>query len=147
MKNVFIALVGLIISTALQAQSNQEVAIRQVLQEAYADGVFNQGNLAAVEKGFAASFTMFSLTADDSLKTISKSDWLERVKRNQEMGYYPVPEEKAVRLEFLNIDVEGKCAMVKLNFYQGQKLGYVDFIGLYQFSDGWKMVSKSFRTL
>jgi len=34
--------------------------------------------------------------------------------------------------------------MAKIDFYVGDKLTYVDYISLYKFEEGWKMVNKIF---
>jgi hypothetical protein len=128
-------------------QIKEEEAIINVLQESYVKGVFNEGNRALVQEGFAAAFTMFSLTADGTVKTITKADWLRRVQENKAKGRYPAKEENKVRIVIKKVEVADTAAMVKLHFYRGEHLRYVDFIGLYRFKTGWKIISKTFTSV
>ena len=126
------------------AYGTHEDAIREVLKEAYIDGVFNEGNLTNIQQGFADEFKLFGLTPEGEIQVITKKDWLERVRQNQREGRYPATGSDFVRMEIRDIDVEQNTAMVKLNFYRGNKLEYIDFIGLYHCPSGWKIVSKTF---
>jgi hypothetical protein len=49
-----------------------------------------------------------------------------------------------VSVKFLNIDVEGTAAVAKVEFYTGNTLRYIDFLSLYKFESGWKIVGKIF---
>jgi len=49
-----------------------------------------------------------------------------------------------VRVNLLAVNVSGKEASVKLEFYVADKLTYIDYLSLYKFEDGWKIVSKIF---
>lgn len=50
-------------------------------------------------------------------------------------------------IKFKSIDATGTSAMAKIEFYIGNKLTYVDYISVYKFKDGWKIVDKIFYKL
>lgn len=119
-------------------------AIKEVIKEAYVDGVFNEGNLRNIELGFSEDFEMLSFEGNQ-VKSTSRADWMQRVKANQAAGKYPPVAQEMVRVDYLSIDVEGDVAMAKLRFYRGNKLEYIDFITLFHFEEGWKLVSKVYH--
>jgi hypothetical protein len=45
-------------------------------------------------------------------------------------------------VEFVNIDISGSAACAKIELYQNKKKIFTDYLSLYKFSDGWKIVSK-----
>lgn len=125
-------------------RGTQQDAIKEVIKEAYVDGVFNEGNLRNIELGFSEDFKMLSLE-NNKVKTISRADWMQRVKANQAAGKYPPAAQERVRVDYLSVDVEGDVAVAKLRFYRGNKLEYIDFITLYRFEEGWKLISKVYH--
>lgn len=129
---------------AQTAMGSPQDAIKEVIKEAYVDGVFNEGNLRNIELGFAADFKMLSLE-DNEIKVTTLADWIRRVKENQAAGNYPPEPQKMVRVDYLSIDVEGDVAVAKLRFYRGNKLEYIDFITLFHFDEGWKITGKVFH--
>ena len=54
------------------------------------------------------------------------------------------PKEK-VSFKFLMVDVVGNAGFAKIEFYKGDKLAYTDFLSLYRFKDGWKLVAKIYN--
>ena len=44
--------------------------------------------------------------------------------------------------KFLVVDVTGSAASVKLELHQGDKRIFTDYLSLYKFPDGWKIVGK-----
>jgi hypothetical protein len=145
--NLLLLLLSFSVSAFSQAESTygtSAVAIQKVLKEAYIDGVFNKGIVSNVELGFSGAFTMFSLSEDGTLKTVGKQDWIDRVRQLQAEGFYPAVGENFVHMKIVSINIEDKAAMVKLQFYRGTELAYIDFIGLYYYNEDWKIVSKIF---
>jgi len=43
------------------------------------------------------------------------------------------------------VDVVGNAGIAKIEFYKGEKLAYTDFLSLYKFNDGWKLVAKIYQ--
>jgi hypothetical protein len=121
----------------------EESAVREAILAAYQEGICNVGDVEAIRKGFHEAFTMYG-TREGVLWTRSLDQWIASVEKNKEDGKYP-PEEK-VTLEFPMIDITGNTAMVKTAFYRGTELAYSDYLSLYKFNDGWKIVAKVFHT-
>ena len=43
------------------------------------------------------------------------------------------------------MDVTGNAATVRLELYRDGKHAFTDYLSLYRFPDGWKIVSKTFQ--
>ena len=54
----------------------------------------------------------------------------------------PVKDEEKVTAKFPIIDITGNAAMVKLEYYKGGNHVFTDYLSLYKFEEGWKIVSK-----
>ena len=46
--------------------------------------------------------------------------------------------------EFLQIDITGNAAMAKINLKKNDVLIFTDYLLLYKFEEGWRIVSKTF---
>ena len=127
------------------AQTNDSLkdadAIKQVIQTAYVDGIQNNGEIEAIERGFHPDFEMLILR-NNVLSTFSISKWIESIRRRKADPTTAVRPE--VSCKFLNIDVTGDAAVAKLELYQEGKLLFTDYICLYRFDEGWTIVSKLF---
>ena len=96
-------------------------------------------DVEAIKKGFHPSFNIIGLGRDDIWKYPIYS-WMKSVKQRKKDGKYP-PKEK-ITFKFLIVDVVGNAGMAKIEFYKGDKLAYTDFLSLYKFSGGWRVVAK-----
>jgi hypothetical protein len=47
----------------------------------------------------------------------------------------------------LSVDVTGNVAISKIEFYEGGKKKFIDYLSLIKFEDGWKIVSKIFYAI
>lgn len=122
-------------------------AIKEVIKEAYVDGVFNEGNLRNIDLGFAQEFTMIGLDQNDSLRKASLEDWKTAVQRKQEASLFPPDKSKEVSVKYESIDLEDRFAMVKLKFYVGKDWRYTDYLTLVKLPTGWKILNKTFREM
>ena len=50
----------------------------------------------------------------------------------------------ATTCKFLNVDITGSAASVKLELYQNGSRIFTDYLSLYKFPDGWKIMSKTY---
>ena len=71
-------------------------------------------------------------------------NWIEYAEIKKAKDPAGPSEEDRVTCEFLDIDITGTAAIVKLKFLKGGKHIYTDYLSLYKFSDSWKIVSKIF---
>jgi hypothetical protein len=117
-------------------------SIRAVIQSGYVDGFFNEGSISKMKKCFHDGFVMFRRNGLD-LSKMAVNRWYDHVRTEQKMGKYPVKER--VTVKFLYIDVTGNAAMVKIALIRGGKRFYTDYLSLYKFSEGWRLVSKIYQ--
>jgi len=127
------------ISRTSEVGSNDDQAICDVVEQAYVQGIFVLRDSAAVKNGFHKDFIL-SVQRDDGIIVVSLRMWLDRLKLSGKRS------EDSVRHVFETIDVTDKTAVVKLRMYINGKQKYTDYMGLYKFSDGWKIVNKVFQS-
>ena len=144
MKKLIIVFVSLLLTLSLFAGDNGEMektAIKKVIESAYMDGLGNVGDVEAVKKGFHPGFhiTGINNSMDDTWKYPIHS-WCLSVEKKKKEGKYP-PKEK-ITFEFPLIDVTYHAAMVKVKYLKAGKLAYTDYLSLYKFKEGWKIVGK-----
>lgn len=148
MKNIYFSIVLLFIGfNALHAQNEEVAAIKEVIQEAYVDGFFNDGYLRSVELSFSEHFESIGLLENDQTKIETVEDWMAEVRRKKASGYYPAPPEDHVTVKYLHVEISRTVANVKLEFSVGGKPKYIDFLALYKFSGGWKIVNRTYHAL
>jgi hypothetical protein len=147
MKKIVLGLLVLFLTTVMlfpgdaADMEKEKAAIKKVILSAYCDGIGNVGDVEAIKKGFYKEFKLYGLNDDKSemwLFPIQK--WMEKVAKKKAEGKYP-PKEK-ISFKFPMIDVIGHAAMAKIKFYKGERLAFTDFLSLYKFKDGWKIVAK-----
>jgi len=113
-------------------------AIEEVVQIAF-DAYYNDGDIKLIKKYFHPGFNFLSMTRDNSLLYYFRHNFIDRVKQQKERGKYPP--KKRVSIKFLSIDVIGNAAAVKQDFYRGERRTCTDFLLLYKFKEGWRLVS------
>ena len=146
MKKTIILAVLMLAASALLAQSEKEAqeAIKQVILSAYVDGIQNNGEQEKIDAGFHPGFRLLGVGQGNEMWELPIYSWKERVAKDVAEGKKPRKAEEAVSVKFLDVDVTGNAAVVKLEFYVGEKLTFIDYISLYKFEEGWKIVSKIF---
>ena len=129
------------------AQTQEKEAIQQVIQEAYVEGLFNKGDVAAIRKGFHEQFMLLGRKENNHLRSLTRDEWIKIVEQKKAAGKYPPADAYKVKVEFLRIDIVEEVASVKLAFYEGEKLAYIDFLALYKFEEGWEIMNKVYHTM
>ena len=109
-------------------------AIEEVVIEGYIGPVFRSGDIEAIKKGFHPEFNMLILRENNLIK-YPLEEWIKSIKK----GEYPYT--GVVAWDILNIDITGNDAAVKVKIDIG-KTKYSDYLSLYKFKDGWKIVNK-----
>lgn len=141
MKNLFMILsVCLIITIPLTAQVNTEAekeAIKKVIVDAYVDGIFNKGDAEAVKKGWHYDCDIVTFHKGRMSK-LPAYFWVERFEKN------PVPLHEGTTHEFTYVHVTHNTGFAIVEIYQGDKHIYTDYMNLYKFNDGWKIVTKTY---
>lgn len=124
-------------STAKAQPTGDEEAIRALIQSAYVDGLQNLGDLEKTRAGFHPDFVLLGLR-DGQLTRLPIADWIASTEKRKAQGQKP----PVTTCKFLQVDITGQAAMVKLELHrEGQRI-FTDYLTLYKFPDGWKIVSK-----
>jgi hypothetical protein len=119
----------------------ERMAIQQVIEQAYVQGIHGTQDEATVRSGFHPDFRMLVLR-DDAMEGVSVGDWLGRIEgmKADNPALWSAETRHTVRL----IDVAGDAAVAKLDVYKGAAHFSTDYMLLYKFKDGWRIVSKVF---
>jgi hypothetical protein len=117
--------------------------IRRVIERAYIEGIHLEQDDAKVREGFHPEFRMLVRSDADVLK-VDPQTFLQRVKdrRASDPGFF----EEELTYDIPMIDVEGTAAVARIELSRAGKHLFTDFQLLYKFSDGWKIVSKTFHS-
>ena len=92
-KLMILSISALLFCVSLFAQSNEDTetekaAIKKVIQDAYADGFANNGDIEAMNKGFHPGFAILGIN-NNSLWIYPIYRWTETVKHKKKEGKYP----------------------------------------------------------
>ena len=116
-------------------------AIKKVIEEAYIGGIHERQDERTARKGFHQDFTMFVLK-DGTVDAVTLDSWFGRIE--QLKADAPEVWDAKTTCTFEFIDVSDDAAVVKLYVYKGETHFSTDYMLLYKFKDGWKIVSKIF---
>jgi putative lumazine-binding protein len=117
-------------------------AIEAVVRTAYVDGVHAKPSAALMRQGFHPDFHMFVLQRDGKLAAVTLDDWAARIEKGAAERKGPPP---AVKADFTRVDVAGNAAVVQLQLDRDGKHTFTDFLSLYRFPEGWRIVAKIFQ--
>lgn len=125
---------------ALFGQTDEDI-VKQVVTNAYVQGIHNGGPVENIRAGFHPTFTMLRLM-DNAVKPLSIEEWIANIEkgRAQNTNANPVKTEG----KFLSVTVAGTAANVVLELHRDNKKVFTDNLLLYKFSEGWRIVSKTF---
>jgi hypothetical protein len=132
---------ALVLPAHAAAADGDDEAVKAVIKSAYVDGVHAKGDPALMRAGFHPGFRMLVLK-DGAMTPVTLDEWAARVEKGAAERKGPPPE---IRHEFAHVDITGNAAVVGLQLYRGGKHTFTDYLSLYRFPDGWKIVSKIFQ--
>ena len=136
-----IAIISLLPFALVAGEDEEKDAIKKVIQSAYDDGLQNKGPVADVEKGFHPGFNLLGLKNDDLTKWPIYS-WIKYHEKELKENPGPPKEDEIVTCKFPVIDITGTAAIAKIELFKGGKKIFTDYLSLYKFEDGWRIVSK-----
>jgi hypothetical protein len=144
MKKLHVLLMFVLMSLVVQARTNDKeiTSIKKVIQSAYVEGIQNEGDIAKIDAGIHPDFNLLGIGENGTIWKLPIAEWKEKVIQRKKDGKLPRDKENLVSVKFFSVDVTGTAAVAKFEFYVGEQLKYVDYISLYKFEDGWKLVSK-----
>ena len=129
-------------AAAAAAQSSDADAARAVVQSAYVEGVHVSLDAAKMRLGFHPDFRMLMLR-DGKLTQVTLEEWIGRMEANAKQN--PNAPKPSIRADFPLVEVTANEAVVKVELYRDGKHAFTDYLMLYKFPDGWKIVSKIFQ--
>jgi len=144
MKKGLILIVFTIISVSLihaQDIDKEKEIIKTVIQDAYIDGLQNKGEVVDIENGFHPGFNLLGIN-HNMLTKFPIYSWIESFESRKEKDPEPPTEEDKITCKYLLIDITGNAAMAKIQLKRNNELLYTDYLQLYKFEEGWKIVSK-----
>lgn len=117
----------------------EKEAIKKVIEEAYIQGIHGNQNEKTVRSGFHHDFAMLVLQ-DNTIERVTVEEWLDRIEGIKADN----PELWAAQTtrDFLLMDVAGDAAVAKPNVHKGVTHCSTDYMLLYRFEEGWRIVSK-----
>jgi len=120
-----------------------QLAVRQVVQDAYVDGIHNYRNVEAIRQGFHPGFEMLMLR-DGELGTLPIAEWIARIEKSNADKPIPPDALRTTEATYPIIDVTADVALCKVELSREGKHIFTDYLLLYRFDDGWKIVGKAF---
>jgi hypothetical protein len=120
---------------------SEEEAIRELIEEAYIKGIHGTQDEHTVRSGFHHDFAMLVLQ-NNTIDRVNVDEWLARVEGMKADN--PNLWSAEIRHEFRLIDATGYAAVAKLDVYKADTHFSTDYMLLYRFEEGWRIVSKVF---
>ncbi|RPH32244.1 MAG: hypothetical protein EHM93_10125 [Bacteroidales bacterium] len=131
----------------LAQDEDQKELIKNVIQSAYVDGLCNNADTEAVNKGFHPGFILLGVGNGNVMWSYPIYSWIENAKNGKKKGLKYSFQNEFTTIKFLFIDVSGTAAVAKIEFFEGNELYSIDYLSLLKFEDGWKIVSKIFHSI
>lgn len=143
-----ILIIGIMLLSGIsfsQSLSSEQNKVKDVVQSAYIEGLQNEGDASKIEAGFHPDFYLLGIDKGDNMWRYAIKDWKEKQVQKRKNGELPLSGDKKVSAKYKSIDITGNAAVVKLAYYVNTKHIYTDYLSLYKFESGWKIVSKIFH--
>jgi hypothetical protein len=128
-----------LLSIQASAQSDAD-AVKAVVTSAYVEGIHNRGNVDDIRRGFHPSFNMLRLV-NNEIKPFPIEEWIAAIEKSKKETTTP---QQRTEGNFIDVDVTGNAAVVKLELSRENKKIFTDYLVLYKFTEGWRIVSKTF---
>ncbi len=138
---LFAALSICMFITAQSADKNEDEAIKKLILTAYVDGLQNKGDLDQTRNGFYPGFDLL-MFQHGMINKFPIYNWITYAEMEKQKDPSPLTEDKLTTCEFEFIDITGNAAVAKIHLSKGGKKIFTDYLSLYEFDDGWKIVSK-----
>ncbi|MBR8538038.1 nuclear transport factor 2 family protein [Carboxylicivirga sediminis] len=139
-----VLLMCFVLSASAQSDEAEVKAIKEVIQSAYVEGIQNEGDIEKIDAGIHPDFNLLGIGENGTIWKLPIAEWKEKVIERKKNGQLPRDKDNLISVKFLSVDVTGTAAVAKFEFYVGKELKYVDYLSLYKFEEGWKLVSKIF---
>jgi hypothetical protein len=78
---------------------------------------------------------------NNEIKPLPIEEWIASIEKAKKENTPPVSQTDG---KFIDIDITGNAAVVKLDLFRDTRKIFTDYLVLYKFSEGWRIVSKTF---
>jgi hypothetical protein len=113
-------------------------AIRAVITSAYIDGLQKNGSREAIRKGFHPSFVM-KVLSNGQVSDMTIEQWIGRLPAEG------TPPRNRIEHRFPDVAVTGDAAVATVEIDIDGRHVFTDYISLYKFPEGWRIVGKIFH--
>lgn len=122
----------------VDADVSEAEEIRNVVTSAYIDGLHRNGSRDSIRAGFHPSFLM-QVFGGDSISSVSIEQWIARL---PDPG---TPPDHTVAHRIPDVSVSGRAAVARVEVMFDDRHVFTDYMSLYEFEDGWRIVAKIFN--
>ncbi|MDA3942627.1 MAG: nuclear transport factor 2 family protein [Bacteroidetes bacterium] len=112
-----------------------QALIKKVIQEAYVEGIFLRGDAELLKKGWHPECDIV-IFENGGITKLPAKYWIDRLEKK------PIPLDPSVTYNFTDVQVTGYAAIAVIEIFSDGKQIYTDYMCLYKFTDGWKIVTK-----
>lgn len=146
MKRSITLLAIALLSVAMMAQekAGDKELILKTIEKAYVQGIQNLKSIENIETGFHPGFNLLGVDKDNHLTKFPIYTWYDFVKKRSVTGEMPEVETTA---KYPLVDITGNAAVVKVELYRDGKMIYTDYLSLYKFEEGWRIVAKIYHRM
>lgn len=148
MKRIAALIIAAVLCAALSFAGENRTAntdvesIRKVIEESYVRGIHNERDVQLIKKGFHPDFNMLMLRGEGAPGKLPISDWMASIEQRRQSE--PGPAKVKTDHTFEMVDAAGTAAVAKIGLFREGKQEYTDYMSLYKFPDGWKIVGKKY---
>ena len=145
-KKVLIVVLALSLGSSLLAHDDVEKekkAIMKTVEDAYVKGIHINGDPEAIRKGFHKDFIMF-VNREGKITKVTRDGWIARIEEGKAKN--PNRTKSEIKHNFAMVDVTNNTAVAKIEMHKNGKHVFTDYMSLYKFEDGWKIIGKIFQS-
>ena len=139
---VLLALV-LAATIAVAQAPDDDAAIKEVVDRAYVQGVHIDGDPQKIRSGMHDSFVML-VRNGDAVTSLTRDAWIARIEASKAQAK-PGAAKPETKAEIDVLDRSGDTAVARVKLFRDGKQIFTDYISLYRFDSGWKLVGKVFH--
>lgn len=132
--------IGMFVSFA-QDKAVEEEAIKKVIVDGYVNALLNFGDTEPTRSSFYPGFFITKIE-DNQISHYPIYNWIENVEGRKQRGEIPTGKFEP---KFPLIDITANAAIVKMELYKNGELIFTDYLSLYRFTQGWKIVQKIYH--
>jgi hypothetical protein len=134
--------VTLVLAYSFSHAQNDKEFIKKVIEQGYVKGLHNNGDLSETAKSFHEGFNLLGVR-DNMLTKYPIYSWIEMSKQRRAQKERPIRPETTSKYPL--IEITGNAAIAKVELYQNEEKIFTDYLSLYKFNEGWRIVSKIYE--